>query len=105
MVTIPLYSWFVSKMEGEPVTNVYRGSVGTDPERGCLLQTTMNFLVYIRDFNTETARFVCECRTVKPWDEGSAVSEPTVADFPCTEEGRVAAQDWLNEQFKPLLEA
>ncbi|MBR2406363.1 MAG: hypothetical protein IKB04_04915 [Clostridia bacterium] len=104
MVNIPLYSWFVSKMEGQPVTNVFRGSVGTDPTRGCLLKTTMNYLVYIRDFNTETARFVCECRVVRPWDEGSTVEEPVIADFPCSEEGRLEAEAWLNEQFRPILE-
>ena len=46
-VKLPQLAWFVNLYETRYVTNVYSGSLGTDPSNGFINQYTFNYKVYV----------------------------------------------------------
>lgn len=48
MIQLPNYLWFVQEQGGKYLTNVYSGSLGTDPQEGSMNKTTFNYKAFVK---------------------------------------------------------
>ena len=100
MIKLPYYTWFVSAMEGWPCSNIFSGTAGTDPDKGCFEQRIFTFKVRVLNVGKEDVSLHASFWIVEPF--GKQVEEPAVTDqtFPCDQAGIDAAEVWLNENLK-----
>ena len=100
MIKLPNYIWFIQEQGGKLLTNIYSGSLGTDPLRGFMNITTFNYKTYIKVTKEEgPVSFHAEWYLRNPWSMGGGTSELTVKEFNPTQEGINEAENWLKEQF------
>lgn len=90
LIELPSLKWF-------NFGNVFTGSIGTEPEKGCLNTTNFNFKVKITDKNKLTA----VCWFMLPWNASTNMSEATIGLFDADDFGIEVAENWLiNKCFK-----
>jgi len=104
IIKIPPYNWFINKSDNKPVTNIYSGSCDTEYNKGAAHLKTFNYKVYVVDVGTETARFVAECYSVDPWNDGYKKEDIGNKEASCSDEGLIELNEWLNEEHKKFLE-
>lgn len=90
-VDLPGLDWFSNG-------NVFSGSLGTDPYRGCLNTTTLNYRVYIGKVGGEKF-FLAFCWLIPPWNAPKAMDEINAARFEASEVGRVLAENWIKSKI------
>ncbi|MBR5496039.1 MAG: hypothetical protein IKV58_01480 [Oscillospiraceae bacterium] len=103
MIKLPLYNWFVNKVETTPISNTLKGSYGTDALKGMLSGTTFHYVVRVLDVGKDTVRLEASFYTISSFMEGSKRTEPTVKEFECSEHGILEAESWLNDNAKKVL--
>ena len=103
MIKLPLYDWFVNKVETTPVSNTLKGSAGTDALHGMLSGTTFHYMVRVLNVGKEDVKLEASFYTVSAFMQGSEKSESTVQEFECTEDGILQAEKWLNDNARKIL--
>ena len=98
MIDLPDYPWFYQITGGWPITNIFTGSIGTDPSGGCINVTTFNYKVFI-DSKADPKRLVAQCFNQFPWKSSMARSETVTKDFENSQEGYEEAKKWLDEEL------
>ena len=84
LIEFPSLKWF-------NFGNVFTGSIGTEPEKGCLNSTTFNFKVKKTDKNKLTA----VCWFVLPWKASTNMVEAAIGLFNADDFGIEVAENWL----------
>lgn len=100
MIKLPNYLWFVQEHNGDYLINVYSGSLGTDPQEGCINKTTFNYKAFVKLIKDEgPVSFYVEYYWRLPWNQGGATSEVVSMEFDASAESIVKAEKWLIAQF------
>ena len=86
-VNLPSLKWF-------EVGNIYTGSLGTDPARGCLNTTTFNYRV-----NVMVGALCVQCWLQPPWNSPEKKSEVLREQFAATDSGINEVKSWLISKF------
>lgn len=89
-VKLPGMDWFENG-------NVYTGSLMTDPKKGIMNQTTLEYRVQLLAKESEV-RFCAACRFRLPWGVRTNIEEYAVAFFEGAERGRKIAENWISRQ-------
>lgn len=84
VIELPSLKWF-------NFGNVFTGSVGTEPEKGCLNSTTFNYKVKITDGNKLTV----VCWFMLPWNASTNMDEAVIGLFNADNFGIEIAENWL----------
>lgn len=87
LINLPSLNWF-------NFGNVFTGSIGNEPEKGCLNSTTFDFKVKITDKNKLTA----VCWYTLPWNVSTNMSEAAIGLFNADDFGIEVAENWLIEK-------
>lgn len=96
MIQLPNYLWFVQEQGGKYLTNVYSGSLGTDPQEGCMNKTTFNYKAFVKTTKDEGhISFYVEYHWRFPWNQGGAISEVVSKEFDASAESIAKAEEWL----------
>ncbi len=103
MIKLPLYNWFVNKVETTPVSNTLKGSEGTDALHGMLSKTTFHYKVQVLNVGKEDVKLEASYYTVSAFSQGNEKSEPVSQEFECSEDGILQAEKWLNDNAKRIL--
>ncbi|MBR3362180.1 MAG: hypothetical protein IKG39_12650 [Lachnospiraceae bacterium] len=90
-VKLPSMNWF-------KYGQVYTGSLGTDPLRGCLSCTTFNYRAQMVSVD-ETNELVAVCFFRLPWNSKTNVFEFKTGIFEATEFGIEIAENWILSQY------
>ena len=99
MIQLPNRSWFIQKQREAYLTNVYSGSLGTDPQKGCMNKTTFNYKAFVKVTKDEgPVSFHVEYYWRFPWSQGGATSEVVSMEFDASVEGIAKAEKWLIAQ-------
>lgn len=95
LIKLPSLNWF-------NFGNVFTGSIGTEPEKGCLNSTTFDFKVKITDKNKLTA----VCWYTLPWNVSTNMVEAAIGLFNADDFGIEVAENWLIQKcfqdYQPL---
>ena len=96
-VKLPQLAWFVNLYETRYVTNVYSGSLGTDPSNGCINNHTFNYKVYVDMIYKKESDFylIAEIFIAPPWN----VKKDKIVyskRFPCSDDGVSQAEQWIH---------
>ena len=86
-VNLPSLKWF-------KFGNVYTGSLGTDPSRGCLNTTTLNYRVHVMG-----SSLCVECWFELPWNAVYNADEMFLGRFEASEFGIEVAGNWIRSKF------
>jgi hypothetical protein len=86
-VNLPSLKWFM-------FGNVYTGSLGTDPARGCLNTTTFNYRVYVMGGALWAA-----CWFELPWNAVYNMDEMIIGLFEASDFGIEVAGNWIRSKF------
>ena len=86
-VNLPSLKWFM-------FGNVYTGSLGTDPSRGCLNTTTLNYRVHVMG-----GALCVECWFELPWNAVYNSSEMFLGRFEASDFGIEVAGNWIRSKF------
>ncbi len=86
-VNLPSLKWF-------EVGNIYTGSLGTDPARGCLNTTTLNYRVHVL-----SGALCAECRFELPWNAVYNMDEMIIGLFEASDFGIEVAGNWIRSKF------
>lgn len=86
-VNLPSLKWFM-------FGNVYTGSLGTDPARGCMNTTTLNYRVYVLG-----SALCAECRFELPWNAVYNMDEMIIGLFEASDFGIEVAGNWIRSKF------
>ena len=86
-VNLPSLKWFM-------FGNVYTGSLGTDPARGCLNTTTLNYRVHLLG-----SALCAECRFELPWNAVYNMDEMIIGLFEASDFGIEVAGNWIRSKF------
>lgn len=84
LIELPSLNWF-------NFGNIFTGSVGTEPGKGCLNSTTFNYKVKITKENTLTV----VCWFMLPWNASTNMSEAAIGLFNADDFGIEVAENWL----------
>lgn len=93
---LPAYSWFSQVMYGKYLGNVFTGSLGTSPEKGCLWCSTLKYKVYLDFSDEENICIAAEYCRVPPITENGVEEDYIRKTFPASQEGLDDAARWLN---------
>ena len=98
-IELPNYHWFLSRHNGQFVTNTYSGSAGTLGDAGCLCTRTFHYRVYadISSGNESQFRLIAECYLVQPWHLGGTKTDFERTEFLCSENCIAQAAKWLSD--------
>lgn len=100
MINLPRYIWFIQKQGEKYITNIYTGSLGTDPKQGCINKITYNYRAFIKTTKEDgPISFHVEYFWRMPWIDGDAKSELFEKEFVASQEGINKAETWLVEQY------
>ncbi|MBR3966304.1 MAG: hypothetical protein IKJ91_04425 [Clostridia bacterium] len=99
-IKLPLLNWLVSEENGHYATNIYSGSVGTDPEKGCLGTRTFNYRAYVKIVGEKKKHLflIVIAFIIGPWVGGCEVTDYECKMFKCTERGKRKAEKWLSNK-------
>jgi len=100
MIELPNYNWFVTAADGRPASNTMTGSLGTEPDTGCLTRRTFNYKVFVSDVGKENVKLHAECWIQPPWNKGVLKENFESTEFECTQEGIETAAKWLSNKAK-----
>lgn len=103
MIKLPLYNWFVNKVETTPVSNTFKGSVGTDALHGMLSGLTFRYTVKVLNVGKDDVKLEASYYTVSAFSQGNEKSEPVSQEFECSDQGILQAEKWLSQRAKELL--
>ncbi len=90
-VKLPVLKWFL-------FDNVYSGSLGTDPNRGCFSVYTLNYKVFIKD-NGFDKMLIATCTFRLPYNTKTNVEEMIIGKFEVSDFGIDVAENWIRSQF------
>jgi hypothetical protein len=100
MITLPPLSWFIQKNGKTVSTNIYTGSLGTDPSKGCLYIASFNYKVYVQPENTDKpACLYAEYNVRKSLNDGGQIVLGEKEAFPVHTEGLKTASEWLAAKY------
>lgn len=100
MIQLPNYLWFVQEQGGKYLTNVYSGSLGTDPQEGCMNKTIFNYKAFVKITEEEgPVSFCAEYYWRFPWNQGGRTSEVVAMEFDVSAESIAKAEKWLITQY------
>lgn len=89
-VKLPSMLWFEHG-------NVFTGSLLTDPGKGIMNCTTLDYRVQLLEKNEEKT-FCAACRFRLPWTAKTNIDEYAVAYFEGSEKGKEIAANWVSRQ-------
>ena len=89
-VKLPSMLWFENG-------NVFTGSLLTDPDKGIMNCTTLDYRVQLLEKNEEKS-FCAACRFILPWTAKTNIDEYAVAYFEGSEKGKEIAANWIMRQ-------
>ncbi len=90
-VKLPHLKWFLFE-------NVFIGSLGTDPNRGCYSVYTLNYKVFIKDNGFEKI-LIAVCTFKLPYNTKTNIEEMTIGKFEVSDFGIEVAENWIRSQF------
>ncbi len=99
MLDLPHYSWFFNKQGNYVTTNVYTGSLGTDPKSGCVNRTTFFYKIFVTHENGEATATCAECGWTTPWNQGNEELCRFTETFSGDEAGLTEAAVFVEEKF------
>lgn len=99
IIKLPSYEWFLGLMGFGAKGNIYAGSYGTDPYKGCLGKPNFRYRVWIeKDENDEkTLKAVHYCAD-ECFDEADKEAM-TEKSFESSAAGILEAQKWLLDEL------
>ena len=100
MIKLPSLTWFVSAMEGWPCSNIFSGTAGTDPDKGCFESRIFNFKVRVLNVGKEDVSLSASFWVTEPFGKQEEAPVVTEQSFACNQDGIDAAEAWLNENFE-----
>lgn len=95
-ISLPEDFWFVQN--GEITGNVFSGSVGTDPMKGCISETTFNYKVSVEEKDTKFI-VIASCYIQLPFNKGSEKINIEQQTFDLKKNGLSCAQKWLESKI------
>ena len=96
MIILPPLTWFIQISGKTAVTNIYTGSLGTDPSKGCLHTSSFNYRVYVQpQRNDEPACICAEYNIRSPWKDGCQIISSELKNFTVNSEGIKSVTEWL----------
>lgn len=99
-ISLPSASWFVQTFDGKLKTNIFSGSYGTVPHRGCLSIKTFEYKVYVDTSQNDQLYIVAECYWRLPFSEGLKKTDYKIIKIPYTAESSIREIEiWLNNQY------
>lgn len=100
MIQLPSYLWFFQKYGNGYFINVFSGSLGTDPKKGCTNHTTFHYKAFVQvGKEGDPVSFYAEYYRRFPWNEGEVTSEKVWMNFEPSQAGIMEAEQWLVEQY------
>ena len=100
MIQLPNYSWFVQKQGEKYLTNVYSGSLGTDPQEGCISKTTFNYRAFVQIAkDVGPVSFNVEYYWRFPWNKGGTTTEVVSMKFDASAQSIAKAEAWLVKEY------
>ncbi len=103
-IKLPQLSWFRQIQDNRPVRNFLSGSLGTDPEHGCLRKKTFNYKVNAEEITQEGEEekiiLVAQCYVQLPWSQNLECINHQQKEFEFSAEGIAQAGQWLEEQYE-----
>ncbi len=98
-INLPRHQWFIQKQGDMFATNIYSGSLGTNPAKGCIANLTFNYRVYVDvSSNDESGfRLVAEGFNIQPWGAGGGKTDFERAEFDNSPKGIRDAGEWLGK--------
>ena len=100
MIQLPNYLWFIQKQGEKYLTNVYSGSLGTDPQEGCMDKATFNYKAFIKtEKDVGPIAFRVECFWRLPWNQGGSTTEVVAMEFDASAESITKAEKWLTAEY------
>lgn len=101
---LPRLSWFWQIQDNRPVMNILTGSLGTDPEHGCLRKKTFNYKVNAIEIPQEGQEdkimLSASCYVQLPWAQNMECINHRQKDFEYSQEGIAQIEQWLEEQYQ-----
>ena len=99
-IVLPYISWFLMKHEGRFVTNTHSGSLGTQPDSGCMNVRTFNYRVWVdtKSGKEGEVTLAVEAFITQPWCLGGHKTDVERVDFECSDDGVQRATQWLSEK-------
>ncbi|MGN0550195.1 MAG: hypothetical protein ACI4IM_11415 [Acutalibacteraceae bacterium] len=103
-IKLPSYEWFLGLMAFGGDGNIYAGSYGTDPYKGCLVSDTFRYRVWIeKDENNEKLLKAVYYVGTKCYDE-TEKDKMTEMTFEASAEGINEAQKFLLEKLDEFID-
>lgn len=100
LIKLPSYEWFLGLMGFGGAGNIYAGSYGTDPYKGCLVSDTFRYRVWIeKDENGEKLLKAVYYVENQCYDE-TQKEKITEETFEASAEGIDEAQKYLIEKLE-----
>ena len=100
LIKLPSYEWFLGLMGFGGAGNIYAGSYGTDPYKGCLVSDTFRYRVWIeKDENNEKSLKAVYYVGSQCYDE-TQKEKITEETFEASAEGIDEAQKYLIEKLE-----
>jgi len=100
LIKLPSYEWFLGLMGFGGAGNIYAGSYGTDPYKGCLVSDTFRYRVWIeKDENGEKLLKAVYYVGNQCYDE-TQKEKITEETFEASAEGIDEAQKYLIEKLE-----
>ena len=100
LIKLPSYEWFLGLMGFGGAGNIYAGSYGTDPYKGCLVSDTFRYRVWIeKDENGEKLLKAVYYVGSQCYDE-TQKEKITEETFEASAEGIDEAQKYLIEKLE-----
>ena len=98
-VFVPLLNWLIGGSRIGGSYNIYCGSLGTDPEKGCLSQEIKNYRIWIEKLEETEIIKAAVYEGLRSYDNRSE-DEITVEVFEMSEESLPLIKEWLEKQLQ-----
>lgn len=95
MIQLPRIDWFAQK-------NIYTGSEGTDPIKGCVGKKTLNFSVSVIADEDGKSTLSASVYVQLPFKDGGGRTNEETLVFPFDEEGKADLEAKLTELAKAI---
>ena len=97
-VFIPLINWLIGGSRIGGSYNIYCGSIGTDPEKGCLSQDIKNYRIWIEKLDETEIIKAAVYEGLRSYDNQSE-DEISTEIFELNEDSRPLIKKWIESKI------
>lgn len=97
-VFVPLLNWLIGGSRIGGSYNIYCGSIGTDPAKGCIGQVIKNYRIWIEKLEETEIIKVAFYEGMRSYDNQSE-DEIATETFEMSEESRPLIKEWIESRI------